>query len=276
MAYDFDLIKVEIESGVATATIDNPPINVITLPLYMELIALTEALEQDASLSVVLLKSADPDFFIAHFDVAALLEMPIDTDPERSDELNPFHQMCRRFQTMDKVTIAQIEGRVGGGGNELASNCDMRFGVRGKTRINQMEVGLGILPGGTGTQQLPRLIGRNRAMEVILGGEDLDAEKAEKWGYLNRIFEADEISPFVQQLCRRIAAFPQEAVRLAKQSINCSELPLDKGLIEEAYLFQRLLRTRDAQDMMQKFLESGGQTREGELKVDELISNLQD
>ena len=182
--------------------------------------------------------------------------------------------MCERFRTMDKVTIAQIEGRVGGGGSELAASFDMRFGVRGKTCINQMEVPLGILPGGTGTQRLPRLVGRGRAMEIILGGEDLDAETAERWGYLNRIFDADAIGPFVDALAQRIASFPMEAVRLAKESVNAAEKPLNEGLVEEAYLFQRLLRAPSAQNAMRRFLEIGGQTREGELQVGELSGRI--
>ena len=87
--------------------------------------------------------------------------------------------MCENFSRMDTVTLAQIEGRVGGGGSELAMAFDMRFGVLGRTRINQMEVPIGILPGGSGTQSLPRLVGRGRALEIILGAEDLDAERAE-------------------------------------------------------------------------------------------------
>ena len=182
--------------------------------------------------------------------------------------------MCERVRTMDKVTIAQIEGRVGGGGSELSAAFDMRFGVRGKTRINQMEVPLGILPGGTGTQRLPRLLGRGRALELILSGDDMDAETAERWGYLNRIFEPGEIAPFVDELARRIASFPPEAVRLAKQSVNQADKPWLDGLFEEAYLFERLLRTDDAQRNMQRFLEIGGQTREGELRMDELCAEL--
>ena len=218
MAYDYQLLNVTIEGRIAWVTVDAPPINVITLPLYGELAALSKELEADPGLTVVVLKSADPDFFLAHFDVGAILRIPTDAPAERDPELNPFHAMCERFRTMDKVTIAQIEGRVGGGGSELSASCDMRFGVRGKTKINQMEVPLGILPGGTGTQRLPRLVGRGRAMEIVLGGDDLDAETAERWGYLNRIFEAGEIGPFVAALARRIATFPVEAVRLAKES----------------------------------------------------------
>ena len=177
---------------------------------------------------------------------------------------------------MDKVTIAQIEGRVGGGGSEFVASMDMRFGVIGKTLINQMEVPIGILPGGSGTQRLPRLVGRARAMEIILGGEDLDAETAERWGYLNRIYAATDIDAAVAALARRIAGFPPEAVRLAKQAINGSQQPLAEGLADEAYLFQRLLRTSDAKTYMSRFLAAGGQTREGELRVAELAERIRD
>ena len=274
MAYDYELLKVVIDGRLATVTIDNPPINIITPALYAELAALAGELKLDPSLTVVVLKSADPDFFLSHFDVETILQFPTDTEAERDGELNPYHLMCERFRTMDKVTIAQIEGRVGGGGSELASSCDMRFGVKGKTIVNQMEVPLGILPGGTGTQRLPRLVGRGRAMEIVLGGDDLDAETAERWGYLNRIFAADEIDGWVRALAERIASFPVEAVRLAKESVNGAEQPLEEGLRDEAYLFQRLLRTDGAQRNMRRFLEIGGQTREGELRVGELGGEL--
>jgi len=267
MAYDYELLDVVIDGRIATVTVSNPPVNVITLPLYMELSELSKELKADPSLTVVVMKSADPDFFLAHFDVSAILQFPTDAPAEKDDELSEFHAMGERFRTMDKVTIAQMEGRAGGGGNELASSFDMRFGVRGKTILCQMEVPLGILPGGCGTQRLPRLIGRNRAMEVILAGDDLDAETAERWGYLNRIFDPDEIGPFVDALARRIASFPPEAVRLAKQSVNNAELPITEGLSEEAYLFQRTLRTEGAKRNMQKFMDVGGQTRDVELRV---------
>ena len=155
-----------------------------------------------------MLRSADPDFFIAHFDVEAILEFPTDGEPRREATPNPFHQMCERMRTMPKATIAEINGRVGGGGSELASSCDMRFGAIGRTIVNQMEVPLGIIPGGTGTQRLPRLVGRGRAMEIILGGVDIDAVTAERWGYLNRALPAEELRPFVDSLAHRIARFP--------------------------------------------------------------------
>ena len=111
-------------------------------------------------------------------------------------------------------------------------------------------------------------------MELILGGEDMDAETAARWGYLNRIFEADEITPFVDNLARRIASFSPHAVRVAKESINNADRPLQEGLREEAYLFEGLLRTDESQRNMRKFLEIGGQTPDGEQRIDVLNAAL--
>lgn len=155
MAYEYNLLDVAVAGRIATVTISNPPVNVITLALLAELEALSHELKADPDLTVVVFRSADPDFFLAHFDVAAILQRPTDTPARRDTQIKPYHAMCERYRTMDKVVIAQIEGRIGGGGSELAASFDMRFGVRGKTKINQMEVPLGILPGGTGTQRLP-------------------------------------------------------------------------------------------------------------------------
>ena len=274
MAYEYEFLTVNLDDRLAEVVIDNPPINLMTPQLYQELRGLCAELEVDEDLSVVLFKSANPDFFIAHFDVEAILDFPTDEEPKREEELNPFHQMCEQVRTMDKVTIAQIEGRVGGGGSEFVSSMDMRFGVIDRTIINQMEVPIGILPGGSGTQRLPRLIGLGRAMEVVLGGGDLDAKTAERWGYLNRVFEADEVEDWVSNFAKRIAGFPVQAVRLAKAAVLNSDMPLEEGLKEEAFLFAQLLRTPDAQTQMKQFLELGGQTKEGELRVADLSAEL--
>lgn len=276
MAYaDYELLRIDLNAGVAVAIVDAPPINLMTLPLFVELARFGTEVGDDDSVRVVVLKSANPDFFIAHFDVEAILGFPIASTAERTPS-NPFHQMCERFRMMPKATLAQVEGRVGGGGCELIQAFDMRFGVRGKTILNQMEVPLGILPGGGGTQRLPRLVGRGRALEMILGGQDLDAATAERWGLLNRTFAAHEIQPFVEALARRIASFPAEALALAKESVNASERPLAQGLIEEAFLFQRSIRTDAAQTRMRRFLAMGGQTREAELRVADLVGRLAD
>ncbi|MEM7190053.1 MAG: enoyl-CoA hydratase/isomerase family protein [Pseudomonadota bacterium] len=274
MAFDFQKIAVTVDARIATATISNPPMNVMTVDLLQELITLSQEIEADDDVRVLVMKSADPDFFIAHFDVSAILDRPTDTPAHPSHKPKLYHEMCERFRLMPKVTIAQIEGRIGGGGSEMAASMDMRFGVRGVTFVNQMEVALGILPGGTGTQRLPRLMGRGRALEVILGCDDLDADTAAAWGYLNRALEADEIGPFVDNLARRIASFPEPAVRLAKQSVNAAAQPLAEGLATEAHLFDLLLRTEGAKTNMARFMEIGGQTREGEMRMGELCAEL--
>lgn len=272
MAYDgYQLMKFNRQNRILTATIDNPPINLFSLALFGEMARLSAELEADADVLVFVLKSACADFFIAHFDVEAILAFPTDKPASReASGRNEFHAMCERFRTMNKLTIAQIEGRVGGGGSELCMSFDMRFGVTGKTVINQMEVPIGIIPGGTGTQRMPHLIGRARALEVILGGIDLDAATAEKWGYLNRALPAHEIASYVEAFAERVASFPPEAVRLAKQAVSAADGPLAEGLAEESYLFQSLLRTDAAKQNMKRFMAMGGQTHDGEMNVAEL------
>jgi enoyl-CoA hydratase/carnithine racemase len=267
----FDALEVRLERGVAWVTIDSPPINLLSRSLYAQLRHLSVTLEADDEVRVVVLQSANPDFFIAHFDVEAILRFPAEGEAARSQQLNAFHVMCERFRTMPKATIAKVAGRVGGGGSELAASCDMRFGLLGRTIVNQMEVPLGILPGGTGTQRLPRLVGRGRALEIILGGADLDAATAERWGYLNRAFETREaLDAHVDDLAQRIASYPPSAVALAKAATLAAEPDNLPGLVEEAYLFERLLRTPEAAPAMRRFLELGGQTPEGERQVGEL------
>lgn len=273
MAYEnYNLIKVAVRGKVVYATINAPPANVMTPPLHEELERLSYEVEADPEPLVFVLRSANPDFFIAHFDVSAILQFPIEGEPKFEDYANGFyHAMCLRFRKMNKVTIAQIEGRVGGGGSELSMGFDMRFGVRGKTFVNQMEVPLGILPGGNGTQMMPRLIGRNRAMEIIMAGIDMDADEAERWGYLNRAFDTSgECGAYVDWLATRIASFTPEAVRLTKEAVDASDRPLDEGLRVESYNFQRLCRVPASRKAMETFLQNGGQTREGELKIQEL------
>ena len=268
-------ISTQLNDGVLVATINNPPVNVMTLPLYQDLVAFTAAVAVDEDVRVVVMQSADPDFFIAHFDIEVILTFPIDEPAVKASELSPFHGMCELMRTMNKPTIAKLAGRVGGGGNEFAASCDMRFGVRGLTVINQMEVPLGILPGGGGTQQLPRLIGRNRAMEVILGADDLDAETAERWGYLNRIFDTTQaMDEFVDRLARRIASWPKGAVALAKASVVNAEPAMRERLLEEAYLFQQTLRLPEAQANMRAAMAMGAQTRGGEARIADLMAEL--
>ena len=277
MNYDYPHLTVTVHDGVATVLIDNPPINLMTSGLFRSLAKVSVDLSNDDDVRVVVLRSANPEFFIAHFDVAAILEFPTDGEAVEEPELGGFDRMCEAYRTMDKVTIAELRGRVGGGGAELSSACDMRFGDLETFQWNQMEVPLGILPGGGGTQRIPRLIGIGRAMEVVLGADDVDAATAERWGFLNRAMSGDSLSAYVDAVATRIASFPPAAVREAKRAVNASvERSLDEGLKYESYLFQVLLRDADAQPSMRQYLDAGGQTRDVELRIGSVMGELFD
>ena len=277
MTYDYPHLTVTVLDGVATVLIDNPPINLMTSGLFRSLAKVSVDLSKDDEVRVVVLRSANPEFFIAHFDVTAILEFPTNGEAVEEPELGGFDRMCEAYRTMGKVRIAELRGRVGGGGAELSSACDMRFGDLETFQWNQMEVPLGILPGGGGTQRIPRLVGIGRAMEVVLGADDVDAETAERWGFLNRAMSGDSLSAYVDALATRIASFPPAAVREAKRAVNASvERSLDEGLKYESYLFQVLLRDVDAQPSMRQYLDAGGQTRDVELHIGSVMGELFD
>jgi enoyl-CoA hydratase/carnithine racemase len=263
---DYGCLKTKLDRGVLFVTIDHPPINLFDLSLMREIDRLSREIEVDDAVRVVVFDSGNPDFFIAHADVNLILQMPA-VAPPKAEHLGFFHAMVDRFRTMPKVSIAKIEGRARGGGSEFVLSLDMRFGALGGAILAQPEVALGIIPGGGGTQRLPRLMGRGRALEVVLGCEDFPADLAERYGYINRALPPDELGPFVERLSYRIAGFSPEAIALAKASVDCAELPTLQGLLEEAHYFNRAVATDTARKRMRKFLELGGQTREVELDL---------
>lgn len=272
--YDgYACLRVEVRRGVAFVTIDHPPINLFDLALIQEMDRLGHALATDDAVRAVVFRSANPEFFIAHADVELILSLPADVPPKPT-QLTLFHAMVDRFRTMPKATIAQIEGRARGGGSEFVLSLDMRFAALGRGVLAQPEVALGIIPGGSGTQRLPRLIGRARALEVILGCADVPADLAERWGYVNRALPPAELGAFVEALAFRIASFPASAIALAKEAVNAAELPTREGLLEEAHCFDRSLATPAARERMTRFLALGGQTRERELALDDLVAAL--
>jgi enoyl-CoA hydratase/carnithine racemase len=266
MSYD-DLrcLRVAVCDGVATATIDHPPLNLLDLTLITELEALGRTVAADDAVRVLVLRSANADFFIAHADVTLIQRLPT-TPPPPPRELGLFHAMVDRFRTMPKATIGVVEGIARGGGSELLLSLDMRFAALGRARLAQPEVALGIIPGGSGTQRLPRLVGRARALEIMLGCDDVPAELAERWGYVNRALPPDELGPFVERLAARIASFPAAAIALAKEAVNASDRSVVDGLLVEADCFNRSLATAESQERMRDFMARGGQTVEVERK----------
>ncbi len=260
MAYEgYSSLRVTVDRGVAFVTIDHPPINLLDLTLIPDLDRVSRELEADSGVRAAVLQSANPDFFVAHADITLIQRLPPELPP-RQEKLGMFHGIVDRFRTMPKATIAKIEGRCRGGGSELALSCDMRFAARGKAILGQPEVGVGIIPGGSGCVRLPRLLGRGRALEIILGCGDFDADLAERYGYVNRALPAHEIDGFVKTLAYRIASFPSEAIALAKQAVALADTGIEDALVREEQLFITSAHTDGARRRMAAAMANGMQT----------------
>jgi enoyl-CoA hydratase/carnithine racemase len=266
-------LRVEVEKGVGWVTIDHPPINLFDVTLFLDLGRLVPLLEEDPDVQVIVFRSADPEFFIAHADVGWILTLP-ETKPAPLTELGPFVALMERLRRMPKVSIGAIAGIARGGGSEFLLSLDMRFAARGKTKLAQPEVALGIIPGGSGTQRLARLVGRACALEIVLGCGDVDADEAAAVGYVNRALDEAELMPFVRALAERIAAMPAEAVRLAKEAVDCALPPVEPGLLAEGDRFNESVALPEARERMREFLARGGQTRDVELALDGLLAAL--
>ena len=186
-----------------TITFSNPPINMFVPATIVELRALMTELEADPSVKVVMFQSANPDFFIAHLDVAKAAERP--------ETLGLWRDFVLRLSSNPVVSIAKIRGRTRGIGNEFVLACDMRFAGRQSAVFGNPEVGVGLVPGGGALEWLPRLVGRSRALEIVLSGDDFDADIAERYGWVNRTLDDNDIDSFVDALVRRLASFDREA-----------------------------------------------------------------
>jgi enoyl-CoA hydratase/carnithine racemase len=271
--FQFDCLLVEQLDGVMTITIDNPPVNLFDSSLQGDLVRLVDHLEAGSTARVCIFKSADPDFFIAHYDIQALLDEPTDDVPVAP---GGFNRLMERFRYLPQVSIGQIEGIARGGGSEFLLALDLRFAAIGKAVIEQPEAALGILPAGGGSQRLTRLIGRSRALEICLGCEDIPADLAERYGYVNRSVPPESLDGFVLHLAQRIASYPPEALALTKAAINHADTHAMDGYVSEAVGLALAKRDGIAHQRMTRFLELGGQTREGELDLQNLISRLGD
>jgi enoyl-CoA hydratase/carnithine racemase len=268
--YEHEGLHVNVDKGVAFVTLDHAPVNLFDAVLIGSLWNLAGELADDSAVRAVVVRSADPEFFIAHADLGLIRALPRDRR-ERPDALEFIHVFMERWRTLPQVTIAQLEGRARGGGSEFLLSLDLRFGATGRAILCQPEVAVGILPGGSGTQRLPRFMGRGRALEAVLGCEDFDADLAERYGWINRALPPAEIAPFVERLARRIAAFPPDAVRLAKRAVDAAGGPIEDGLLEEAHCFNLTLADPQLDARFEAALAAGAQTREGELDLPGLI-----
>ena len=204
-------------------TLDNPPINLIDPQMVEELEALVSQLETDPDVCVVVFRSADPDFFLAHIDVTANW---LNMAPGKTG-MHPWLDLLVRLSRVPVVSIAAIRGRARGAGSEFALSCDIRFASREKAILGQFEVGMGAVPGGNPMARLSQLVGRGRALEIILSADDYPGDLAERYGYMNRAISDEEFEAFVDTFAERIASFEKQTLVEAKAFIDRDTLPDD-------------------------------------------------
>jgi enoyl-CoA hydratase/carnithine racemase len=237
-------------------TIDHPPLNIFgpdTIPYLDEVIS---AIEGDEDVKVVVFDSAVEGFFLTHYDFLAKLE---DTTrlPPGPTGLQPLPDMLVRLSRAPVVSIASIRGRATGVGSELALACDMRFASREKAILSHFEVGAGVVPGGGPMARLPRLMGRGRALEVLLGADDIPGDLAELYGYVNRSFPDADLDPFVESLATRIASFDKRAIGETKRFVDVASLPPDYEIAPEWDVCLASIMRPAAQERIRILMERG-------------------
>jgi enoyl-CoA hydratase/carnithine racemase len=242
---------------------DYPPFNIMDATIFEGLQDLLARMDSSPGLRVVVFESANPEFYLAHFDLTGKLGN-IMTSVGRSG-LPILMDTFVRLTTSPVVSIAKIRGCVRGACSEFVLACDMRFASRENTRLGQPEVGVGVHPGGGGAERLPHLVGRGRALEIVLGANDFDGDTAERYGYVNRSLPDTELDGFVDALARRVASFDRRAIAAAKNLVNQVSLPPADRLLDALNSFQTSLTWSEAQQRIQALLERGLQ-RDGDFE----------
>ena len=278
--YDtYATLQVLVTDAIAWVTMDSPPVNVLGLKLIADLSRFAAAVRHDEQVQVIVLQSANPDFFIAHVDMELVNQweeaarVAAELFPEPSP-LNVFQQLNEQWRTLPQITIGKLQGLVRCGGSELAMALDMRFAARGQAGIGQTEALMGIVPGGGATAYLPRLIGRARALEAIAGANLFDADLAERYGWVNRALPADELDSFVATLARQMADLAPGVARAAKQSVDSVHEPLPVALAQGDALWQQLVFQPIATSKILGGLAAGAQTLTGERDLEGLLRSL--
>jgi enoyl-CoA hydratase/carnithine racemase len=237
-------------------TLNHPPLNIFgpkTIPQLNEIIT---AIETDKELKVVVFDSAIDGFFMTHYDFLAKVEETTSLPPGPTG-LQPLPDMLVRLSRAPVVSIASIRGRATGVGSELALACDMRFVSREKAILSHFEVGAGIVPGGGPMARLPRLMGRGRALEVLLGADDIPGDLAERYGYVNRCFPDADLDAFVESLANRIASFDKQAISETKRFVDVASLPPDYEIAPEWDVCLASIMRPAAQKRIATLLERG-------------------
>ena len=268
MTQEYSTLRIrQDDQRIMTAVIDAPPMNLIGPALVRDLVGLLDALEADDEVAVLVLESADPDYFVPHVDLTKVAEYTAEAAKAGGPEDASLGMLWRKLSEVPVVTIAKLRGRARGAGSELALACDMRFAARENAVLGQPEVGFGAPPGAGGVQHLARLLGRGRAMEALLGAADFDADEAERYGWINRALPDAELDDFVADLARRIASFPADAVRATKAVLNELTLAPADAYRADAKSFRHFVASDVVQARIATLFGQGLQTR-GDLERD--------
>jgi enoyl-CoA hydratase/carnithine racemase len=246
------------------ATFDNPPLNLLDPEVGSELRDLINQMENNKELKVIVFDSADTDFYIGHVDIVRACEFPTHVEPTGLRILPDFLQ---RLAHLPVISIASIRGRARGIGAEFVEGLDIRFGSREKMILSQIEVGSALIPGSGGSVYLPLLVGRSRALEIIAGSEDYDADTAELYGWINRAIPDAELDDFVDRFAHRVSMFDKEALTVAKKLVNqASRLPDNEQFADAGTAFVRMLTRSSTQARISKLMARGLQER-GDLEL---------
>jgi enoyl-CoA hydratase/carnithine racemase len=268
----FETLKVHQDGAVLSAEISAPPMNLLGSELVRDLVSLIQRAEADNACHVLVFTSADPDYFISHVDVTRIAEYREEAAKLTGEA--SIGILFRHLSSSRLITIAQIEGRVRGAGSEFVLACDMRFAARESAIFSQPEQGFGLIPGAGGIQHLTRLMGRARALEVILSADDYDAELAERYGWINRALPASTLGEFVRALAHRIADFPAAGRAVLKDRVNSIALAQTDEFRRDSDLFLDCARDPETQRRMNVAMTRGFQTHEGELALGAMVSDL--
>ena len=256
MAEDAGPLRVVEESPAYWRIVfDYPPFNIVDATLYQALQGLLARMDASPSLRVVVFESANPEFFLAHFDLTG--KTGNITTAVGPSGLPILTDTFVRITRSPVASIAKIRGCVRGVSSEFVLACDMRFASRENTSLGQPEVGVGVHPGGGGTERLPPLVGRGRALEIVLGANDFDGDTAAQYGYVNRALPDDELDGFVDALARRISTFDGRAIAAAKRLINQVSLPSADNLLSALNSFQTALTWPETLQRVEALLKQG-------------------